>query len=122
VTCALKILASHPGNIILIILLRIVAYLLKASTVEPEKQPLLANGSETTLVFRQQEESQGNRFSPQESARNSGDTVETVFYGGPCSGVIMTTGARIRQSGRESPFREHRSSGIASVRNRCQAN
>jgi hypothetical protein len=31
-----------------------VAYLLKATTVEPEKQPLLANGSETTVVFRQQ--------------------------------------------------------------------
>jgi hypothetical protein len=28
----------------------IVAYLLKARTVEPEKQPLLANGSETTFV------------------------------------------------------------------------
>jgi hypothetical protein len=31
----------------------IVAYLLKARTVEPEKQPLLANGSETTVVSRQ---------------------------------------------------------------------
>jgi hypothetical protein len=30
-----------------------VAYLLKARTVEPEKQPLLANGSETTFVSRQ---------------------------------------------------------------------
>jgi hypothetical protein len=29
-----------------------VAYLLKARTVEPEKQPLLANGSETTFVSR----------------------------------------------------------------------
>jgi hypothetical protein len=28
-----------------------VAYLLKAKTVEPEKQPLLANGSETTFRF-----------------------------------------------------------------------
>jgi hypothetical protein len=27
----------------------IVAYLLKARTVEPEKQPLLGNGSETTF-------------------------------------------------------------------------
>jgi hypothetical protein len=32
---------------------RIVAYFLKARTVEPEKQPLLANGSETTFVSRQ---------------------------------------------------------------------
>jgi hypothetical protein len=31
----------------------IVAYLLKARTVEPEKQPLLVNGSETTFVSRQ---------------------------------------------------------------------
>jgi hypothetical protein len=31
----------------------IVAYLLKARTVQPEKQPLLENGSETTSVSRQ---------------------------------------------------------------------
>jgi hypothetical protein len=30
--------------------INIVAYLLKAKTVEPEKQPLLGNGSETTFV------------------------------------------------------------------------
>jgi hypothetical protein len=30
-----------------------VAYLLKSRNVEPEKQPSLANGSETTLVSRQ---------------------------------------------------------------------
>jgi hypothetical protein len=30
-----------------------VAYLLKARIVEPEKQPLLASGSETTLLSRQ---------------------------------------------------------------------
>jgi hypothetical protein len=30
-----------------------VAYLLKAGTVEPGKQPLLANGSENTSVSRQ---------------------------------------------------------------------
>jgi hypothetical protein len=30
-----------------------IAYLLKARTVEPEKQPLLANSSETTFVSRQ---------------------------------------------------------------------
>jgi hypothetical protein len=30
-----------------------VAYLFKARTVEPEKQPLLANGSESTFVSRQ---------------------------------------------------------------------
>jgi hypothetical protein len=30
-----------------------VAYLLKARTVESEKQSLLANGSETTFLFRQ---------------------------------------------------------------------
>jgi hypothetical protein len=31
----------------------IVAYLLKARTIEPEKQPLLANDSKTTFVFKQ---------------------------------------------------------------------
>jgi hypothetical protein len=31
-----------------------VAYLLKAKTVEPEKQPLLANSFETTFISRQQ--------------------------------------------------------------------
>jgi hypothetical protein len=31
----------------------ILAYLLKAKTVEPKKQPLLANGSEITFVSRQ---------------------------------------------------------------------
>jgi hypothetical protein len=31
-----------------------VAYLLKARTAEPEKQPLLVNGSETSFVSRQQ--------------------------------------------------------------------
>jgi hypothetical protein len=30
-----------------------VAYLLKASALEPDKQPLLANGSETAFVSRQ---------------------------------------------------------------------
>jgi hypothetical protein len=30
-----------------------VAYVLKARTLEPEKQPLLVNGSETTVVSRQ---------------------------------------------------------------------
>jgi hypothetical protein len=33
----------------------IVAYFLKARTVEPEKQPLLANGSEITFASRQQQ-------------------------------------------------------------------
>jgi hypothetical protein len=37
----------------------IVAYLLKESSVEPEKRPLLANGSETITVFRQR---YGNTF------------------------------------------------------------
>jgi hypothetical protein len=35
-----------------LLVLNIVAYLLKARTVEPEKQPLLADGSETTFVAR----------------------------------------------------------------------
>jgi hypothetical protein len=43
-----KITFSHE-----IFLLNILAYLLKARTEESEKQPLLANGSETTFVSRQ---------------------------------------------------------------------
>jgi hypothetical protein len=34
--------------------LHVVAYLLEARTVEPEKQPLLVNSSETTFISRQQ--------------------------------------------------------------------
>jgi hypothetical protein len=33
----------------------VVAYFVKERTVEPEKQPLLANGSETTFVSRQRQ-------------------------------------------------------------------
>jgi hypothetical protein len=37
----------------------IVAYLLKAKTVKPEKQHLLTNGSETTFVYRQRPRNNG---------------------------------------------------------------
>jgi hypothetical protein len=40
-------------------LINIVAYLLKARTVETEKQPLLANDSETTFVSRQRTRNNG---------------------------------------------------------------
>jgi hypothetical protein len=56
-----------------------VIYLLKARTVEPEKQLLLANGSETTVFSRQR--SQTNRF-PRPTVEA---LLETVFStGGPC--------------------------------------
>jgi hypothetical protein len=42
-------LASHPSQFAI----HIVAYLLKARTVKPEKQPLLAKGSETTFASNQ---------------------------------------------------------------------
>jgi hypothetical protein len=45
--------------------LAVVAYLLKPSIVEPEKQSLLANGSETTFVSRQRlskKKIRGNRY------------------------------------------------------------
>jgi hypothetical protein len=48
---------------------RFVAYLLKERTVEPEKQPLLANGSETTFVPRR-------RFAKHVPAAT--DTHETI--------------------------------------------
>jgi hypothetical protein len=50
----------------------IVVYWLKAITVEPKKQPLLENGSETTFVSRQR--SKTKRFPRQQSARNNGET------------------------------------------------
>jgi hypothetical protein len=56
----------------------IVAQLLKERTVEPEKQPLLANGSETTFVSRQR------LCKHVPSAMDTHATVEvlleTVFY------------------------------------------
>jgi hypothetical protein len=78
----------------------------RARTVEPEKQPLLANGSETTFVSGQR--SQTNRFPRQQSTRNSGGVVgNCVFYGGPCRGVIrMTNGARIEHLEGSMPFKE----------------
>jgi hypothetical protein len=42
------------AQLVKFILFRIVAYLLKARAVEPEKQPLLGSGSETTFVSRHQ--------------------------------------------------------------------
>jgi hypothetical protein len=41
-------------------ILNVLAYMLKARTVEPEKQPLLVNGSETTFVSRQWQQKQWN--------------------------------------------------------------
>jgi hypothetical protein len=50
-----------------------VVYLLKARTVEPEKQPLLANGSETTFISRQHVPAATNTCATIE------ELVETVF-------------------------------------------
>jgi hypothetical protein len=92
-----------------------VAYLLKAKIVEPEKQPLLANGSETTFVSRLRL----SKHTP--AATDKHATIEmllkTVF-----STRSMQTGYKknnwgnreisVRQSvkkssvGREPPFRE----------------
>jgi hypothetical protein len=49
----MRILTSLPRNVRLEQIKNIVVYVLKARTVEPEKQPLLGNGSETTFVSRQ---------------------------------------------------------------------
>jgi hypothetical protein len=46
-------LTDMNQNLILPATLNIVACLLKARNVEPEKQPLLPNSSETTFVSRQ---------------------------------------------------------------------
>jgi hypothetical protein len=52
----------------------IVAYLLKARTVESEKQPLLANGSEITFVSRQRSQAGSLGNSPRA-------TIEILFEG-----------------------------------------
>jgi hypothetical protein len=61
----------------------IVAYLLKARTVEPAKQPLLTNGSETTFVSRQRPRNGGRVLSARAVPRiykkdNRGNLVSTV--------------------------------------------
>jgi hypothetical protein len=66
-----------------------VAYLFKAKTVEPEKQSLLAKGSETKFVSRQQL----GKHVP--AARDKHATIEycrkRCFIHGPCKGVIRKT-------------------------------
>jgi hypothetical protein len=50
------VIVFKPNGIniyILLVTVSIVAYLLKPRTVEPEKHPLLANGSERTFFSRQ---------------------------------------------------------------------
>jgi hypothetical protein len=44
---------GFPITFVIYFTLSIVAYLLKPRTVEPEKQPLVVNGFETTFVSRQ---------------------------------------------------------------------
>jgi hypothetical protein len=51
----------------------IVAYLLKARTVETQKQPLIANGSETTFVARQR---LGKHV---RAATNTHETIEVLL-------------------------------------------
>jgi hypothetical protein len=49
----MNIIPPHACDYLLPLINDTVAYLLKARTVEPEKHPLLANGSETTFVSGQ---------------------------------------------------------------------
>jgi hypothetical protein len=72
--------------------LYIVAYVLKARTVEPYKQPLLANGYETSFVSRQML----GKHIP--AATNTHETIEILwkryFLLCPCNWVIRkATGA-----------------------------
>jgi hypothetical protein len=51
-----RVIVLKPNRVsifILLVTVSIVAYLLKARTVERENKPLLANGSETTFLCRQ---------------------------------------------------------------------
>jgi hypothetical protein len=56
-----------------------VAYLLKARTVEPQKQPLLANGSETIFVSRQRFDKQTTEQCPLLGSRFLISNRRTVF-------------------------------------------
>jgi hypothetical protein len=85
-----------------------VAYLLKARIVEREKQPLLANGSETTFVF-------GNHVLAETDTHATIDIcLKRCFLLGPCKMVIRNTiGAtesvlygRKEAAGRKPPFRD----------------
>jgi hypothetical protein len=73
-------------------------------------------------VFKQR--SQTTRFPRQQCARNHRGTVGNgVLYGGPCRGVIRTSGARTR-GWNEATIQtgpEHGSRGIAIVRSRYEA-
>jgi hypothetical protein len=99
-----------------------VAYLLKARTVEPEKQPLLAKGSEIIFVSRQR---LGQHFP---AATDTHATEEQCFLRGPYRGVIrktigaFCTGVCEEKSsvGREPPLREDFSQKVAIVRSRYQ--
>jgi hypothetical protein len=53
-----------------------VVYLVKARTVEPEEEPLLANGSKTILVSRQRLGKHGNGY----ACNNRGTVINGVFY------------------------------------------
>jgi hypothetical protein len=98
-----------------------VTYLLKARTVETEKQLLPANGSETTFVSRQRSQAGSRGNSPRPTVEA---LLETVFStGDPCREVIRrTTGVRTRQLG-AAIHREFEpgSRGIAIVTSRYQA-
>jgi hypothetical protein len=117
--------------------LNIVTYLLKARTVEPDKQSLLENGSKTTLVSRQRpwnrmEQCQllGSRFliSNNCPATIEQPTEEHCFLCGPCWDIMTGTFwgnqsvARMLSWKRAAIQRgsESGSRGIAIVRSRYQ--
>jgi hypothetical protein len=74
------------------IVIYIVAYLLKASTVESEKQPLLANGSETTFVSRQ-------RLGKQVSGATDNHVIIEVFLEDNWDNKANSTRERVRKRG-----------------------
>jgi hypothetical protein len=113
--------------------LHIMTYLLKVRTVEPEKQPLLANGSETTFVSRQR---LGKHISAETDSHATIEVLlETVSstrsvqrgykedsWGNEVSSVLGSV--RKRDSLKGAAIQrglEHGSRGIAIVRSRYQA-
>jgi hypothetical protein len=113
-----------------LIIIYIVVYLFKATTVKPEKQPLLANGSETTFVSRQRPRNkQGNTsvarqqiLDKQQLNGNRGGLEQQVQCSAEYQSGKRRLRVRIRSRKGAAAQRglEHANRGIAIVRNRYQ--
>jgi hypothetical protein len=71
--------------------IHIVVYFPKVATVESEKQPLLANGSETTFVSRQRLGKHASNSRCQVTDLNNGDSSASVFTSSHSTANHFTT-------------------------------